>query len=86
VLPASLALTAEEAELVSLIKPQFEAGRKLVGKGGIVRDAAVQQEVCSRVTRWVEAQPGWRVIGVADSPILGPDGNREFLLYARRGG
>jgi 23S rRNA (cytidine1920-2'-O)/16S rRNA (cytidine1409-2'-O)-methyltransferase len=86
VLPAPLALTAEEAELIALIKPQFEASRELVGKGGVVRDAAVQNEVCNRVTGWIAAQPGWRVIGVADSPILGPGGNREFLLYARRGG
>jgi 23S rRNA (cytidine1920-2'-O)/16S rRNA (cytidine1409-2'-O)-methyltransferase len=86
VLPASLALTDQEAELVALIKPQFEAGRELVGKGGVVRDAAVQLEVCDRVAAWMAAQPGWRVIGVTDSPILGPGGNREFLLYARRGG
>ena len=86
VLPAPLALTGEDAELVALIKPQFEAGRELVGKGGVVRDAAVQLAVCDRVAGWIAAQPGWRVIGVADSPILGPGGNREFLLYARRGG
>jgi 23S rRNA (cytidine1920-2'-O)/16S rRNA (cytidine1409-2'-O)-methyltransferase len=86
VLPAPLTLTAEEAELVALIKPQFEAGRELVGKGGVVRDAAVQLEVCDRVAGWLAERPGWRVIGLADSPILGPGGNREFLLYARRGG
>jgi 23S rRNA (cytidine1920-2'-O)/16S rRNA (cytidine1409-2'-O)-methyltransferase len=85
VLPAALALASENAELIALIKPQFEAGREHVGKGGIVRDAAVHREVCARVVGWVGAQQGWRVVGVIDSPILGPDGNREFLLYGRRG-
>ena len=85
VLPAPLALAAEEAALVALVKPQFEAGRSQVGKGGVVRDPAIQREVCERAAAWVAAQPGWRVIGTVASPILGPEGNREFLLYARRG-
>jgi 23S rRNA (cytidine1920-2'-O)/16S rRNA (cytidine1409-2'-O)-methyltransferase len=84
-LPAALALTAEEAELVALVKPQFEAGREHVGKGGVVRDPAVHHEVCERAAAWVAAQPGWTVMGVVESPVLGPHGNREFLLYARRG-
>jgi 23S rRNA (cytidine1920-2'-O)/16S rRNA (cytidine1409-2'-O)-methyltransferase len=82
-LPASLALAAGLAELVALVKPQFEAGRQHVGKGGVVRDPVVHHEVCVRVAAWVAAQPGWTVVGVAESPILGPQGNREFLLYAR---
>ncbi len=86
VLPAPLALAAEEAELVALVKPQFEAGREHVGKGGVVRDPAVHHEVCERAAAWVAAQPGWTVMGVVESPICGPQGNREFLLYARRGG
>ena len=86
VLPAPLALTAERAVLVALIKPQFEAGPKEVGKGGVVRDPVVQQAVCAQVATWIEAQPGWRVIGIIESPITGPAGNREYLLYARRGG
>ena len=86
VLPAPLALAAEEAQLVALVKPQFEAGRGQVGKGGVVRDPAVHREVCERVAAWVAAQPGWSVVGNVESPILGPEGNREFLLYARRGG
>ena len=86
VLPAPLALAGEEAELVALIKPQFEAGREHVGKGGVVRDPAVHDEVCERAAASVAAQPGWTVLGVVESPILGPQGNREFLLYARRGG
>jgi len=83
-LPAPLALGAERARLVALIKPQFEAGPKEVGKGGVVRDAGVHEAVCRRISDWLDAQPGWRVIGIAESPIQGPAGNREFLLYARR--
>jgi 23S rRNA (cytidine1920-2'-O)/16S rRNA (cytidine1409-2'-O)-methyltransferase len=86
VLPAPLALAAERAELIALVKPQFEAGRAHVGKGGVVRDPAIQREVCERAASWVAAQPGWAVVGIIESPILGPEGNREFLLYARRGG
>jgi len=86
VLPAPIALAADAAELVALVKPQFEAGRGLVGKGGVVRDPAVHREVCERAAAWVAAQSGWTVVGVVESPILGPQGNREFLLYARRGG
>ncbi len=84
-LPAPLALAAERAALVALIKPQFEAGPKEVGRGGVVRDLAIHRVVCDRVAAWVGAQPGWTVIGVAESPIQGPAGNREFLIYARRG-
>jgi 23S rRNA (cytidine1920-2'-O)/16S rRNA (cytidine1409-2'-O)-methyltransferase len=84
-LPAPLALAAEEAELVALVKPQFEAGREHVGKGGVVRDPAVHHEVCERAAAWVAAQ-GWTVVGVVESPVLGPQGNREFLLYACRSG
>ena len=86
VLPAPLALTAGHAELVALVKPQFEAGREHVGKGGGVRDPAIHREVCERAAAWVAAQQGWTVIGVVESPVLGPQGNREFLLYGHRGG
>jgi 23S rRNA (cytidine1920-2'-O)/16S rRNA (cytidine1409-2'-O)-methyltransferase len=85
-LPAPLSLAAAEAVLVALVKPQFEAGREYVGKGGIVRDVAVQQAVCARMAGWVADQPGWTVLGIAESPIRGADGNREFLLCARRAG
>ena len=77
-------MAAERAGLVALIKPQFEAGPAEVGKGGVVRDPAVHRAVCERVSAWIAAQPGWRVIGIAESPVQGPAGNREFLLYARR--
>ncbi len=84
-LPAPLALAAEQAQLVALIKPQFEAGPQAVGRGGVVRDPAVHEAVCERVAAWIDAQPGWSVIGIAESPIQGPAGNREFLIYARHG-
>ena len=84
ILPAALALTAPGARLVALIKPQFEAGRAHVGKGGIVRDAAVHDEVCAAIRDWLTAQ-GWPVLGLTESPITGRDGNTEFLIAARRG-
>jgi len=84
VLPAPLALAAERASLVALIKPQFEAGPKDVGKGGVVRDPAIHRAVCERAAVWISAQDGWHVVGIVESPIRGPEGNREFLLYARR--
>jgi len=82
VLPSALGLAASGAELVALVKPQFEAGRK-AGKKGVVRDEAVHAQVCARVSAEVEAL-SWRVLGLIASPIEGGDGNREFLLHARR--
>ena len=84
-LPAALALAADAARLGALIKPQFEAGPDAVGRGGVVRDPAVHAAVCERVAVWLGAQPGWQVVGSVESPIQGPAGNREFLIYARRG-
>ena len=86
VLPAPLALAAERAQLVALVKPQFEAGRTQVSKGGVVHDPEIHREVCERAAAWVAAQPGWAVVGIVESPILGPEGNREFLLHGRRSG
>jgi len=83
-LPAPLALCVEGAWAVALIKPQFEAGPDLVGRKGVVRDPAVHQAVCERVESWWGALPGWRVLGIAESPITGPEGNREFLIGALR--
>ena len=84
VLPAGLALTADNAALVALIKPQFEAGPGEVGKGGVVRDPVVHRTVCERIAAWVAAQTGWDVVGIVESPITGPAGNHEFLIYARK--
>jgi 23S rRNA (cytidine1920-2'-O)/16S rRNA (cytidine1409-2'-O)-methyltransferase len=85
VLPAPMALVAESAHLVALVKPQFEAGREHVGKGGVVRDPEIHRAVRERAASWVAAQPSWTVVGIVESPILGPRGNHEFLLYAQRG-
>ena len=84
VLPAALRLVAPQADLLALIKPQFEAGRDQVGKGGIVRDAAVRTAVCQRISDWLAAQPGWRVASLIPSPISGADGNVEYLIAAAR--
>jgi 23S rRNA (cytidine1920-2'-O)/16S rRNA (cytidine1409-2'-O)-methyltransferase len=83
-LPAPLALCAAGAWAVALIKPQFEAGPEHVGSKGVVRDPAVHQAVCDRVVGWWGGLPGWHVIGVTESPITGPEGNREFLIGALR--
>jgi 23S rRNA (cytidine1920-2'-O)/16S rRNA (cytidine1409-2'-O)-methyltransferase len=85
VLEAPLRLAKPGAKLVALVKPQFEAGRHEVGKGGVVRDPAVHERVCSEAKDWVEAQ-GWTVLGTTPSPITGPEGNVEFLLGAVRNG
>ena len=79
-LPAALALAAPGAHLVALIKPQFEVGRGRVGKGGIVREPELHAEVCATIEAWLASQPGWRVLGLTDSPIEGADGNKEFLI------
>ncbi|PKQ03520.1 MAG: TlyA family rRNA (cytidine-2'-O)-methyltransferase [Alphaproteobacteria bacterium HGW-Alphaproteobacteria-11] len=81
-LPAALALAEPGAPLVALIKPQFEVGPENVGKGGIVRDIALHEKVCDRISRWLENEMNWRVLGIVPSPIEGGDGNREFLLAA----
>jgi 23S rRNA (cytidine1920-2'-O)/16S rRNA (cytidine1409-2'-O)-methyltransferase len=83
-LPAALALTAPAAWLVALIKPQFEVGKGRVGKGGVVRDPALHQAVCDDIARWLSEEQGWPVMGIVESPITGPKGNREFLIAARR--
>lgn len=98
VLPAIMALaTAEEEggqpdtspgqgrakQLIALIKPQFEAGKKQAPKG-VVRDGAVHEAVCADIQRWMVEDMGWRVEGVVPSPVTGPKGNREFLLYATK--
>jgi len=83
VLETPLSFAAPAARLIALIKPQFEAGRGEVGKGGVVRDSAIHDRVCEEVLRWVEGK-GWRVEGVVQSPITGPEGNIEFLIAAER--
>ena len=82
-LPEALALAAPGAELVALVKPQFEVGPERVGKGGVVKDEAARREALEGVVRFLEAI-GWRVLGARESPIVGGDGNREFLLWASK--
>lgn len=83
-LPAALARADRGAWLVLLVKPQFEAGRAAVGKGGIVRDEAVQRQCVEAVIGWLETSMGWRVLGAMQSPITGGDGNQEYLVGAVR--
>ena len=85
VLEAPLRLAGPDATLIALIKPQFEAGREEVGKGGVVRDPAVHERVCQEVASWIASQ-GWKVLGLTRSPITGPEGNVEFLLGAEKTG
>ncbi len=84
VLTTPLGFAKLSARLVALIKPQFEAGRSEVGKGGVVRDPAVHDRVCREVAEWIGQQPGWSVAMIERSPITGPEGNVEFLLGAVR--
>lgn len=84
VLPVPLSLAASGAWLVALIKPQFEVGPKLVGKGGIVRSGAARQAAVNAIEDFLNAQPHWSVRGTIVSPILGGEGNEEFLIGACR--
>jgi 23S rRNA (cytidine1920-2'-O)/16S rRNA (cytidine1409-2'-O)-methyltransferase len=83
-LPPALALAPSGAWLVALVKPQFEVGRFAVGKGGIVRDADAQEAALTEISHWLNSLHGWSVLGHIDSPIEGGDGNREFLLAAKK--
>jgi 23S rRNA (cytidine1920-2'-O)/16S rRNA (cytidine1409-2'-O)-methyltransferase len=83
VLDKALDLARPGARLIALVKPQFEAERHEIGKGGVVRDPAVHARVCEAAAEWVRSK-GWEVMGVTQSPITGPEGNVEFLLAARK--
>jgi 23S rRNA (cytidine1920-2'-O)/16S rRNA (cytidine1409-2'-O)-methyltransferase len=83
VIPAILPFLKQEGRLIALIKPQFEAGRERVGKGGVVRDPRVHEEVCATVADFCRTL-GLHVGGITPSPILGPKGNREFLILLHR--
>ena len=84
VLPAALALSAPAADLIALVKPQFEVGPERVGKGGLVRDAEAGEDAVAGVRAWLKAQ-GWALRGEAESPITGGEGNVETLLWASLG-
>jgi 23S rRNA (cytidine1920-2'-O)/16S rRNA (cytidine1409-2'-O)-methyltransferase len=83
ILPAALSMAAPEADLVTLVKPQFEASGPGGTKKGVVRDAAAQQAALAGVSDWLEGE-GWAVRATTESPITGGDGNVEFLLWASR--
>jgi 23S rRNA (cytidine1920-2'-O)/16S rRNA (cytidine1409-2'-O)-methyltransferase len=83
VLDAALGFARSGGRLVALVKPQFEAERAEIGKGGVVRDPEVHARVCTAAAAWVESR-GWAVAGIEPSPITGPEGNVEFLLVAER--
>ncbi len=86
ILPAPMSLGAEGCILVALIKPQFEVGRGNVGKGGVVRDPELHDQVCRKITDWItNDMAGWTVRGLTTSPIRGPEGNVEFLIVAEYG-
>ena len=85
VLDRALDFARPGGRLIALIKPQFEAGRHEIGKGGVVRDSAVHERVCEAAAGWLRSR-GWEVCGLTQSPITGPEGNVEFLVAARKGG
>jgi 23S rRNA (cytidine1920-2'-O)/16S rRNA (cytidine1409-2'-O)-methyltransferase len=82
VLETPLRFARTGAQLVALIKPQFEAGRGEVGKGGVVRDEAIHHRVCNEVKMWL-VEKNWTICGLTTSPITGPQGNVEFLIWAQ---
>ncbi|MEZ5654561.1 MAG: TlyA family RNA methyltransferase [Sphingobium sp.] len=82
VLDTPLSFAAPDARLLALIKPQFEARREEVGKGGVIRDPDVHSRVCNEVAEWLRGK-NWQVAGIETSPITGPEGNVEFLIAAR---
>ncbi len=86
VLPAPLALCATGAWAIALIKPQFEAAPHEIGPRGVVTEEAVRAEACARIEAWWSGLPGWRVAGIVESPITGPEGNREYLIGAVNSG
>ncbi|HEY4192004.1 MAG TPA: TlyA family RNA methyltransferase, partial [Mesorhizobium sp.] len=79
-LPPALALAAAGAKAILLVKPQFEAGREAIGKGGLLKNPDDAGRMAQELRQWLDAVPGWRALGVHPSPIEGGDGNREFLL------
>ena len=79
-MPPALALAAPGARCVLLVKPQFEAGREAIGKGGLLRDPAEGERIAADLSAWLDSRSGWRALGMIISPIEGGDGNREFLV------
>ncbi len=84
ILETPLKFASDEAWLVELIKPQFQVGQGVVGKGGIVRDPDLHKRTCDEVSNWITSLDGWQVEGIIKSPITGARGNIEFLITAKR--
>ena len=84
VLPPGLGLLKTKGWLAALIKPQFEVGKGLVGKGGVVRDPELHQEVITNIKNWLQFDMNMYLLGIVESPILGPSGNKEFLIVANK--
>ena len=84
VLPAALRFVKPGGKLLALIKPQFEVGKDNVGRGGVVRDPALHQMVCDETEDWLNGLEGWKACGITESPIKGPEGNIEFLIYGEK--
>jgi len=84
VLPAAMGFVKPGGKMIALIKPQFEVGKDNVGKGGVVRDPALHKAVCRDIEAWLNDMPGWTACGITESPIKGPEGNVEFLIYGEK--
>ena len=84
ILPEPLKLCSEKAKLIALIKPQFELQKQLISKGGIVKEEELRQQVCQNIKLWIEDKMLWRVHDIIESPIKGPKGNIEYLIYASK--
>jgi 23S rRNA (cytidine1920-2'-O)/16S rRNA (cytidine1409-2'-O)-methyltransferase len=76
-------LVNEKYEIISMIKPQFEASKELVGRGGIVKDEKVHNNICREIKLWLTKNFQYKIIKIIESPILGQKGNKEFLIYLR---
>lgn len=85
-LPSALALCADGGYCLLLVKPQFEAGREAIGKGGLLKDAALGEVIANDLQVWLNTQPGWQALGFCASPITGGDGNQEYILAGRKNG
>ena len=83
-LPPALEMAEKGAQGLFLVKPQFEAGREAIGKGGLLRSPEKAEAVAREIADWLPGNPGWQTIGLLPSPIEGGDGNREFLLVGRK--
>jgi len=84
VLPAAMGFVKPGGKLIALIKPQFEVGKGNVGKGGVVRDALLHKAVCDDIEDWLNGLEHWQACGITQSPIKGPEGNIEFLIYGEK--